>query len=133
MSKPVVRVMPFSVGDSPTVICRRKRSFVSSTRLHVIVSGSTSSRTNLRGEMLKNQGQSMLQDGVPLGTRVRMHKLPQGQNHTNTPVHARTDLLRSSSVRSAGSVLSMPSLRKRFNMTGAKLILPALSAGQRRR
>ena len=42
-------------------------------------------------------------------------------------------LLRSSSVRSAGSVFSMPSFRSRFSMTGAKLIFPALSAGQSRR
>jgi len=48
MSKPVERVMPFSVDASPTVICRRNLSFVSSTRFHVIVSGSTSSRTNLQ-------------------------------------------------------------------------------------
>ncbi len=47
MSKPVLRVMPFSVGDSPTVIWRRKRSLVSRTRRHVIVSGSTSNLTNL--------------------------------------------------------------------------------------
>ena len=50
MSKPVVRVCPFSVGDCPTVISLRKRSFVSITLRHVIVSGSTSSRTNLRQE-----------------------------------------------------------------------------------
>ena len=47
ISKPVVRSMPFSVGDCPTVICRRKRSLVSITRRHVIVLGSMSSRTNL--------------------------------------------------------------------------------------
>ncbi len=51
MSKPVVRVCPFSVGDCPTVICRRKRSLVSSTRRQVIASGSMSSRTNLRQSM----------------------------------------------------------------------------------
>mmetsp|Transcript_5714 Transcript_5714/g.16333 ORF Transcript_5714/g.16333 Transcript_5714/m.16333 type:complete len:234 (-) Transcript_5714:819-1520(-) len=88
MSKPVSRVMPFSVGDCPTVMTRRKRSFVSSTRRHVMASGSMSSRTNL---------------------------------------------LRSSGVSSSGSVLLMPSFFSRFNMTGAKLRAPSLSAGHRRR
>ena len=43
------RVMPFSVGDWPVVMTRRKRSLTSMTRRHVMVSGSMSSRTNLQG------------------------------------------------------------------------------------
>ena len=39
--------MPFSVGDWPVVMTRRKRSLTSMTRRHVMVSGSISSRTNL--------------------------------------------------------------------------------------
>ncbi len=58
MSKPVLRVMPFSVDASPTVICRRNLSFVSSTRFHVIVSGSTSNRTNLQVLRRENGGRS---------------------------------------------------------------------------
>mmetsp|Transcript_34704 Transcript_34704/g.55799 ORF Transcript_34704/g.55799 Transcript_34704/m.55799 type:complete len:233 (+) Transcript_34704:1318-2016(+) len=40
MSKPVSRVNPFSVSLCPTVILRRKRSFMSTTRLHEIFSRS---------------------------------------------------------------------------------------------
>lgn len=50
ISNPVVRSMPFSVGDCPTVIRRRKRSLVSITRRHVIVLGSMSSLTNLSND-----------------------------------------------------------------------------------
>ena len=38
--------IPFSVGASPTVICRRKRSFTSITLFQVIVSGLMSRRAN---------------------------------------------------------------------------------------
>mmetsp|Transcript_4788 Transcript_4788/g.16492 ORF Transcript_4788/g.16492 Transcript_4788/m.16492 type:complete len:219 (+) Transcript_4788:2884-3540(+) len=46
MSNPVWRVYPFSAAPSPTVSVRRKRSFVSTTRRHVILSGSKSRRAN---------------------------------------------------------------------------------------
>mmetsp|Transcript_71767 Transcript_71767/g.226743 ORF Transcript_71767/g.226743 Transcript_71767/m.226743 type:complete len:213 (-) Transcript_71767:643-1281(-) len=85
MSKPVSRVMPFSVAFCPMVILRRKRSLVSSPRRHRI-----------------------------------------------SPKSRRANLPFSSSVRSSGSVLSIPSLARRFIITGAKWRLPALSGGQRR-
>ena len=48
MSKPVSRVKPFSSGPSPMVIPRKKRSEVSTTRRHVMVSGLMSSLQSLR-------------------------------------------------------------------------------------
>mmetsp|Transcript_368 Transcript_368/g.1398 ORF Transcript_368/g.1398 Transcript_368/m.1398 type:complete len:205 (+) Transcript_368:963-1577(+) len=87
MSKPVLRVLPFSVGDSPTVISRKKRSFMSTTRLHVMRSGSMSKRTNL---------------------------------------------FRSSSVKSSGLVLSIPSFFKRLNMMAENLREPSLACGIKR-
>mmetsp|Transcript_3120 Transcript_3120/g.9608 ORF Transcript_3120/g.9608 Transcript_3120/m.9608 type:complete len:345 (-) Transcript_3120:385-1419(-) len=48
MSKPVRRSRPFSDAACPTVISRKKRSHVSTTRRQVIVSGSMSSRTSAR-------------------------------------------------------------------------------------
>lgn len=44
---PVPRVMPFSACPWPTVMARRKRSFMSITRRHVMVAGSMSRRANL--------------------------------------------------------------------------------------
>mmetsp|Transcript_10285 Transcript_10285/g.14878 ORF Transcript_10285/g.14878 Transcript_10285/m.14878 type:complete len:212 (-) Transcript_10285:631-1266(-) len=47
MSKPVSRILPFSVVFKPTVIFRRNRSFTSTTRCSLILDGSMSKRTNL--------------------------------------------------------------------------------------
>ena len=43
-----MRAPAFSLGPCPTVMERRKRSLVSSTRRQVMVAGSMSSRANLR-------------------------------------------------------------------------------------
>ena len=48
MSKPVSRVYFFSSSPRPTWMPRRKRSEVSTTRRHVMVEGSMSSRANAR-------------------------------------------------------------------------------------
>ena len=124
MSKPVVRVCPFSVGDCPTVTRRRKRSFVSSTRLQVMVSGSMASRTNLhqhRGTaslvwaVKKCRAHCTCQPTRSQALAFEMHVQNRGDAH----------LSRSSSVRSSGSVFAMPSFFSRVSITGAKLFFPS--------
>mmetsp|Transcript_2904 Transcript_2904/g.6238 ORF Transcript_2904/g.6238 Transcript_2904/m.6238 type:complete len:205 (+) Transcript_2904:955-1569(+) len=87
MSNPVLRVRPFSVAASPTVISRKKRSFMSTTRRHVMRSSSISKRTNLE---------------------------------------------RSSSVKSSGLVFVIPSFFKRLNMIAENSRVPSFFAGIKR-